>query len=444
MSASNTSADERERAVPSRRPLRVLAADDSAVMRGIMWRLFETYAGKGGGEMPPMELCGVAQDGVECLESVRRLDPDVLVLDLEMPRMNGLDVLDALRSERPSLPVIMCSAYTDYGARSTLEALARGASDYVTKPAQQRDLAMAIESLAHQLLPRIAALAKGSDDDGAAEAVADVSANGAGLSASAGPNGPAGSATQPMLAGTWARVGGGAPRAMRGETRVEVLVIGLSTGGPAALEHLLPRLPASFPVPILIVQHMPKLFTRALAERLDRSCALRVEEAYADAVLRPGTVWLAPGDAHMEVAPRRMMPGDDRSRGVLGARVALHRQRPLNHCMPAVDYLFFSAARLYGAGALGLVMTGMGADGLDGARAIYDAGGTVLAQDEASSAVWGMPGRISDAGIASAMLSLSAIAPALMERVGTGTAGMDMKSDKAVGTMRREVSYGLY
>jgi two-component system, chemotaxis family, protein-glutamate methylesterase/glutaminase len=401
------------------RPLRILAADDSAVMRGIMWKLFLMHAQDRRSELPRMELCGVAQDGVECLESVKRLNPDVLVLDLEMPRLNGLDVLDRLQKESPELPVIMCSSYTEFGARSTLEALARGASDYVTKPTQQRDFEMAMLSLSQQLLPRIAALAKGVN-----------------RRAESGPAlrlGPQ-------------RIKGGEVSA-RSSAPIEMVVIGLSTGGPAALEQLLPRLSKDFPVPVMIVQHMPKLFTGALAERLDRCCALHVEEAYDEAIVRPGTVWLAPGDSHMEISARRTMPGDeDRKAGMRGGKIRLHRQEPLNHCRPSVDYLFFSAAQMYGAGALALVMTGMGADGLDGAHAVHKSGGVVLAQDEASSAVWGMPGRVSEAGIASATLPLVSIAAALTQRVGASratTANPDARG-LAAEARRREVTYGLY
>jgi two-component system chemotaxis response regulator CheB len=227
---------------------------------------------------------------------------------------------------------------------------------------------------------------------------------------------------------------------------IEVVVIGLSTGGPSALEQLLPKLPKDFPVPVLIVQHMPKLFTGALAERLDKCCALRVEQAYDNATVRPGTVWLAPGDAHMEIAPRRAMASDgDRSAEMCSTRVRLHQQEPLNHCRPSVDYLFYSAARMYGAGTLALVMTGMGADGLNGARAVHDGGGVVLAQDEATSAVWGMPGRVSDAGIASATLPLWGIAGALKQRVSAGRVG---RSEAAVNAefpaaSRREITHGL-
>jgi len=369
--------------------------------------------------LPAMELCGVAQDGVECLEAAARLRPDVLVLDLEMPRLNGLEVLDRLRDENPGLPVIMCSSYTERGARSTLEALARGAADYVMKPSEQRDLVLALQSLAQQLLPKIAALAKRRERrDGGGKAVAAQSAK-------------AGQAQE------------------RAYAPIEVVVIGLSTGGPSALEQMLPRLPQDFPVPVLIVQHMPKLFTGALAERLDRCCALRVTEAYGNAAILPGTIWLAPGDSHMEVAERRMglvIEGGNSEGGNSqgrAARVRLHRQEPLNHCRPSVDYLFHSAARLYGSGVLALMMTGMGADGLDGARAVHEAGGIVLAQDETTSAVWGMPGRVAESGIASAVLPLAAIAGELRQRVsrtilpGTG--------ERGVATMgsRREGMHGV-
>jgi len=401
------------------RPLRILAADDSAVMRGIMWKLFQMHAEDRSSELPRMELCGVAQDGVDCLESVRRLVPDVLVLDLEMPRLNGLDVLHRLRVENPGLPVIMCSSYTEHGARSTLEALACGASDYVTKPAEQRDFASAMQSLAKQLLPRIAALAKGAQRR---DTKADKAASTGNVAASRPVEAPAKASP------------------------VEVVVIGLSTGGPTALEQLLPRLPGNFPVPILIVQHMPKLFTGALAERLDKSCALRVKEAYENAIIRPGTIWLAPGDAHMEIGPSNGLlekkEGDAAGRD---SRVRLHQREPLNHCKPAVDYLFFSAARIYGASTIALVMTGMGADGLDGARAVHARGGVVLAQDEASSAVWGMPGKIAEAGIASAMLPLGSIAEALTKRVNAGRLKkLDSVSYAASASVpQREMNDGL-
>ena len=410
------------------RPLRVLAADDSAVMRSILWKLFLIAREDRSSELPRMELCGIARDGVECLEQVKQLRPDVLVLDLEMPRLNGLEVLDRLRVESSDLPVIMCSAYTEHGARSTLEALGRGASDYVTKPSygtsgtgpsEQHDFDVAMQSLSQQLLPRIAALAK------------DTS--------------PRRETSDRSVAGDDRQKTQSSEVAAKTLSPIEVVVIGLSTGGPSALEQLLPKLPRDFPVPVLIVQHMPKLFTGALAERLAKCCSLRVEQAYDNATIRPGTVWLAPGDAHMEVAPRRAMEADGDRGGEVSSRVRLHQQEPLNHCRPSVDYLFFSAARMYGAGTLALVMTGMGADGLNGARAVRESGGVVLAQDEATSAVWGMPGRVSQSGIASATLPLWGIAGALKQRVSAGRAVGSEATHGAVpaAIARREMIHGL-
>jgi two-component system, chemotaxis family, protein-glutamate methylesterase/glutaminase len=401
------------------KPLRVFAADDSAVMRSILWKLFLMHAKDRTNNLPRMELCGIARDGVECVEQTAQLRPDVLILDLEMPRLNGLGVLDRLRVDNPELPVIMCSAYTEHGARSTLEALARGASDYVMKPSGQNDFAAAMQSLSQQLLPRIAALAKENKDKDERSkrnvAVNDVP-RGRNVEAHSSDSGP-----------------------------IEAVVIGLSTGGPTALEQLLPRLPKDFPVPILIVQHMPKLFTGALAERLDKTCPLHVQEAYDNAVIRPGTVWLAPGDAHMEVGVGYATEDDDRRAEGRSCRIRLHQQEPLNHCRPSVDYLFFSAARLYGGGTLALVMTGMGADGLNGARAVYECGGVVLAQDEATSAVWGMPGRVSEAGIASATLPLWGIANAVKQRVGAGRLGRIEAASTGTATVvsKRESAYGL-
>jgi two-component system chemotaxis response regulator CheB len=386
-------------------------------MRGILRKLFLLHAEAVSKDLPLMELCGVARDGVECLEQVEQLRPDVLVLDLEMPLLNGLEVLDRLRTASSRLPVIMCSSYTEHGARSTLEALGRGASDYVTKPSSQRDFFVAMESLSQQLLPRIAALAKDAEQRERPHS---------GLAM--------GDASKKVSSEISARE----------SPPIEVVVIGLSTGGPSALELFLPNLAKNFPVPVLIVQHMPKLFTAALAERLDKCCGLRVEQAYDNAPIRPGMVWLAPGDAHMEVAPRYLTSGEEGKRtGVGNTRVRLHHQEPLNHCKPSADYLFFSAARTYGAGTLAMVMTGMGSDGLNGARAVRESGGVVLAQDEATSAVWGMPGRVSEAGIANATLPLSVMAGAVNARVSAARpSGLDTVGGSAT-VARREAPYGL-
>jgi len=400
------------------RPIRVLAVDDSAVMRGMLRSLFLKEGQGRSSELPAMELCGVVEDGVQCLAAVLRLRPDAVVLDLEMPRMHGLEVLERLRLEEPGLPVIMCSAYTERGARSTLDALAMGAADYVMKPSEQSCLATAMETLASQLLPKIAALA------------------GTGFEVLSGVRGKttqhevAGSKLSPSLAAAASSAAGGTSCA-----QVEIVVIGVSTGGPSALEIILPRLAEDFAVPVMIVQHMPKLFTGELAERLDRHCALRVREARDGAEVMPGTIWLAPGDAHMEVVEANHGSAAGSNGRVPKAMVLLHQQRSLNHCKPSVDYLFSSAARLYGAGTLALVMTGMGSDGLTGARRVHEAGGLVLAQDEASSAVWGMPGRVYQAGLSREPLPLAALAGELTRRVNAGRNGRALRESSAKSIM---------
>jgi two-component system chemotaxis response regulator CheB len=347
--------------------IRVVAADDSAVMRSLLSLMFAGAAGASG-TLPRLELCAAVSDGEACLQAVRTMRPDIVLMDLHMPGMGGLETVDLLRRERPDLPIIMCSTYTADGAAATLEALSRGASDYVTKPVARNDSGAAMASLWTQLAPKIYVLTGKTRMEASQPAMRSQRC-----------------AERPML-------------------QVGAVAIGVSTGGPAALERLLPRLPKDFPAPVLLVQHMPKLFTAALAERLDRCCALRVRLATAGTMLQPGTIWLAPGDSHMIVKA-----------GVYGkAQLGLHRGAPVHHCRPAVDVLFRSVAETFRARSLGVILTGMGSDGLEGSRAIVRAGGTVLAQDEASAAVWGMPGRIADAGLAQAVLPLEELADELV------------------------------
>ena len=342
--------------------IRIVAADDSAVMRGLLTRMFSME------QAASMQLCATVPDGASCLHAVRTLHPDVVLLDLHMPGLGGLEAIVRLRQEWPCLPIIMCSAATADGAAATLEALAKGASDYVTKPAGAMDAAVAMEALWGQLAPRILALVQ-------REVRFPVRRS-------------------------------GAPTRLRG-TQVEAVGIGVSTGGPAALERLLTGLPEDFQVPVLVVQHMPKLFTSALVARLDRCCAMRVRQAAAGVALFPGTIWIAPGESHMEVK--------------MGAHgVPCIGLREVRQCGAAVDVLFQSMAEVFGSGALGLVLTGMGADGVAGARAIVEEGGSVLAQDEASSVVWGMPGRVAAAGLAQAVLPLDRLGRALVAMSSVG------------------------
>jgi two-component system, chemotaxis family, protein-glutamate methylesterase/glutaminase len=229
--------------------------------------------------------------------------------------------------------------------------------------------------------------------------------------------------------------------------RTEIVVIGISTGGPSALEVMLSKLPADFPVPMLIVQHMPKLFTGALAERLDRCCALQVKEAYDGAVPVAGTVWIAQGDMHMEVrtAPRPLfsMPNKDE------ARICLHESQPVNYCRPSVDLLFQSAADIYRHGTLALLMTGMGSDGVAGARSVHEFGGRIWAQDKASSAVWGMPGRLMQTGLVDSLVPLTLLGEELTRQAWEGRRkreGSSTRQGFANGRMMRglEAADGLF
>jgi two-component system chemotaxis response regulator CheB len=316
---------------------------------------------------PAIELAGMATDGICALEAADRLKPDIILLDIEMPRMNGLEVLAELRSRHSKAKVIMCSTLTQRGAGITLEALAQGATDYIPKPTAQNGAADAVAALMSDLLPLIRALFPCQQTGVFRTAVFS-----------------AGDAMyQPP----------------------EIIVIGVSTGGPAALQTLLQMLPANFPVPIVIVQHMPQLFTALLAERLNRECVLTVREAESAMLPEPGTVYIARGDWHLEFAK---LPFGS------GQMLRLSQAAPEHSCRPSVDMLFRSAAQAYGACVIGVVLTGMGSDGLEGTRAIRSAGGKILVQDRPTSTVWGMPGVVAEAGMAHRILPLTAIAGELM------------------------------
>ena len=339
-------------------PIRVLVVDDSAVMRGLLRMTLATC--------PEVEIAGVAVDGLAGLEAIERLKPNLVLLDIEMPGMNGLEVLAEIRARNLPVKVIMCSTLTRRGAAITLEALARGATDYVAKPTAQHGVREGMETLSRELLPKVRALFPSREHGG-----------------------------QPEVA----RFPLPVPPQFLSPASAGVLVVGVSTGGPAALEKFLPALPADFPLPVLIVQHMPPLFIALLAERLNRLCKIAVREASACDGLRAGVVYLARGDWHMQIV-------GPSAHGSLRLTQASSEQ----HCRPSVDVLFRSAAAVYGAGVLAVVLTGMGSDGLDGCRAIHAAGGKILVQDRATSAVWGMPRVVAEAGLADQVLPLEALA----------------------------------
>ncbi|HYE23939.1 MAG TPA: chemotaxis response regulator protein-glutamate methylesterase [Clostridia bacterium] len=343
--------------------IRVLAVDDSAVMRRLLREMLTAD--------PDLEVAGVAANGAIALSLIEQLRPDLVTLDVEMPEMDGITALRHIRSRHPALPVIMFSPRCERGAEATVDALALGASDYVTKPSAANGLAAAALRVEQQLIPKIKALVPERGSSVRRRAVPVL------RQVCTGPQYP-----------------------------VEIVAIGSSTGGPNALATVLSSIPADFPVPIVIVQHMPPDFTGLLAKRLDSVTAIAVEEATAQATLAAGHAYVAPGDYHMTI-----------HRNGMGARVKLMQSPPENSCRPSVDVLFRSVARDYGSGVLGVVMTGMGQDGLLGCEAIKAAGGQVIVQDEATSVVWGMPGFVARAGLADEVLALPEIAGRIVRRV---------------------------
>jgi two-component system chemotaxis response regulator CheB len=346
-------------------PIRILVVDDSVVIRKL---LSDTLS-----EDRSLQVVGVASDGRIALAKIPLLKPDLITLDVEMPVMNGLETLVALRKLYPRLPVIMFSTLTARGAAATLDALTMGASDYATKPSHTGSPAAAMERIRAQLIPKIKALC---------EVAAPLK-------------------LLPLP-------GSHPPVKVRARTkpRIEIVAIGTSTGGPNALAEVLPRIPNDFPVPIVVVQHMPPIFTRLLADRLASHSAIVVEEGAAGVVLSPGHAWIAPGNFHMKVV-----------RAGVNWRLDLNQGPPENSCRPAVDVLFRSVAATCGSNVLAVVMTGMGSDGVLGAQDIRAAGGDVIIQDEASSVVWGMPGLVHASGLDDAAYPLDRLAEEITRRV---------------------------
>jgi two-component system, chemotaxis family, protein-glutamate methylesterase/glutaminase len=354
--------------------IRVLVVDDAVVIRRLVAEELSSD--------PALEVVGTAANGRIALARMAQVNPDVVILDVEMPEMDGLATLKELRKTYPRLPVIMFSALTERGAEATLDALALGATDYFTKPTNSGGgVEASLEVIREQLIPEIKAL--GARYRGQTETPAGP----------AGVPSPSAGLATPRGAGT--RAG-----------PVQVLALGASTGGPNALAEVFRRLPADFPVPIVIVQHMPPMFTRLLAERLSAEFPIRVQEGSSGCVLQPGHAWIAPGDHHMIV-----------SKDGLQVRLLLHQDPPENSCRPAVDVLLRSVARAFGPNSLAVILTGMGQDGLRGCEAIREAGGQILAQDEATSVVWGMPGYVARAGLADRVLPLALLADEILRRV---------------------------
>lgn len=369
--------------------IRVLVVDDSVVVRRLVSDVL--------GQDAAIEVVGTAVNGRAALAKVEQLRPDLITMDIEMPELDGVSAVRELRRRGDRTPIIMFSTLTERGAVATLDALSAGASDYVTKPANVGSVSQSMEQVRSSLVPKILALVPRP-----AGAVR-VPAPRAGTLAPA-PVTSAGTAPVVPVAERAAAPVQLAPR-RRPAGGYDLLVVGCSTGGPEALSSFLASLPPLH-VPVAVVQHMPAVFTRQFAARLDRQLSFRVSEATEGQVLSAGDVVIAAGDHHLKL---------HRAGGRLVAR--LTQEAPENYCRPAVDVLFRTAVAAQGAGVLAVVLTGMGQDGCAGARQVVDAGGSVVVQDRETSVVWGMPGAVATAGLAEEVLPLAALGPAVAARL---------------------------
>ena len=342
--------------------IRLLIVDNSVFVREALREVLRSD--------PEIEIVGTASSGEQALALLPGLRPNLMTLDLALPGMSGLSTLAEIRKISPTLPVILFSMFTEPPGASKRDARTQELTLYVKKPSQEMTSSAARPQFRDELISKIKFLCQ-----------------------------PA-----PVRLDTRSRIETDAGQGACAP--VEVVAIGASTGGPDALADLIAKLPADFPAPILIVQHMPPKFTHHLADRLDSLTALRVREGKVGGKLGTGEVWIAPGDYHMTVARQ----GSD--------VVLMTNKGPTEQgCRPSVDVLFRSVAEVFGSHVLGIVLTGMGADGTSGAQAIWDAGGEVIVQDKATSAIWGMPGRVVAAGLAHTVCPLGSVASEVMRRV---------------------------
>lgn len=344
--------------------IRVLIVDDSSVIRRTLKTVLLSD--------PDFNLVGAGCDGKEGVELALKLKPDLVILDVDMPIMNGLEVLAELKKKNPELPIIMFSSLVQKGSLITLDAISLGADDYFCKPSTG-SAEETIELLKKDLLPRLKAVFKKNQ------------------SSSGVFNLP--QAAKKVLKENIKSV------------TPKILAIGVSAGGPEALKILLTALPP-LPVPAIITQHMPAGFTKSLADHLNTQTKHPVTEAIDGDTLVAGKFLLAPGDYHMVLEPC-----------LAGNKVRLNQNPPENYCRPAVDPMLRSVAKIYGASALTVILTGMGQDGLEGCKVIHKAGGKILVQDQATSVVWGMPGSVYKEGLAEEALSIHDLALAIMTRL---------------------------
>ncbi len=363
---------------PKTEKVRVLVVDDSLIYRKV---IRDTLAA-----LPNVEVVGSAGNGKAAIEKIEQLKPDMLTLDFEMPELDGLGVLKWMKQQKCPAKAVMISALTTEGAEATLQALAEGAFDFVVKPSgsdiqqNQGQLSAALKEHVH--------------------AIENL------LNRTRIPRPAAGAAT-PSLARPIPR-GPAITRILPGQRRIAIIGIGVSTGGPDALRTMLPMLPADLPVPVVVVQHMPPVFTKSLAQSLDKLCKLRVSEGAEGQIVQPGQIVIAPGGRHMKIV-----------RNVAGLpQIHLTDDPPVQSCRPSVDYMFDSLAEGFGHQTLSVIMTGMGYDGADGCRKLHQLGGPVIAQSEATCVVFGMPRKPVEEGVADVVAPLNEIAQEIVNYAG--------------------------
>lgn len=349
------------------RSIRVMVADDSAFMRTALTRMIQSDAA--------LDVVGTAQNGLDALEKIPALQPDVITLDIEMPQLNGLETLKRIMRDYPR-PVIMISSLTQHGAETTFEALDAGAFDYI--PKQLSYASLDIVKIRDDLVAKIKAAA-----------------------GSRIPHPPCRAAVPEQVAA--------APRVRVAPNIIPAVVsIGTSTGGPKALQEILPKLPPDLPVGVLIVQHMPVGFTGPFARRLSNLCRIKVREASPDELVEPGVVYIAPAGSHMTVVRR--------SQAKVAIQIAKTPENTLH--TPSVDVMMLSVAEVYRALSMGVIMTGMGADGALGMKAISNEGGFTLGQDEATCTVYGMPRSCAQMGTLRRVVPLNKIPEQIMQVTG--------------------------
>ena len=361
---------------PNRESTRVMVVDDSAVIRGLIVRALMAE--------PDIEVAASVADGLQAINTLKHNLVDVIVLDIEMPNMDGLTALPQLLAIAPAVKIIMASTLTQRNAEISLKALSAGAADYLPKP-QARELT-GPSDFHRDLVDKVRGLGTAARRAGSRRR---PEADATGATAGAAQS------IKPMIVPT---------RNFKlnktSAVKPRIIAIGSSTGGPQALLELMRHFARGIAQPIVITQHMPPTFTTLLADHVSRHCGLTAVEAKNGMVLEGGRAYIAPGNYHMTI-----MPNGERH------AIQLNQDPPENYCRPAVDPMMRSLAKNFGPAVLAIILTGMGQDGLEGCRAVVQAGGTLIAQDEATSVVWGMPGAVALAGLCSAVLPLAEIGP---------------------------------